>query len=88
MAVASPKRLSTANLARDPRTGKGVQYYLHTVLSTIDYCFLKNTLCLNVMYNIAEKTEFTPRFLVMRCKNRLLHRECAVWVFIHESQNE
>lgn len=28
MAVASPKRLSTANLARDPRTGKGVKYYL------------------------------------------------------------
>ena len=65
MAVASPKRLSTANLARDPRTGKGVQYYLCTVLSTIDYCCLKNTLCLKVMYNIAEKTEFTPRFLLL-----------------------
>lgn len=33
------------------------------LLSTIDYCGLKNTLCLKVMYDIAEKIEFTPRFL-------------------------
>lgn len=35
------------------------------ILSTIGYCCLQNTLFSKVKYNIAEKTEFMPRFNVI-----------------------